>query len=266
MKTIRSKFLFRSLGLALLLPLTSQAAVIYQDDFAGTAGSLLNGRSPNVTNTTGNTYTATSTLEVNGSGRAVITSGSGFASIALPTINLSDTITITASIRPQNNASSDNWIGLGFGSSAAAMTTSGTAWAILRGGFTHANQGRVSIFSGNNTAGQVYGSSAQEPTWGGSSPSTMTLTYVVGTGNLTVALGAATLFDGIIDYGGVADTAAPLSALSQFTIQWNNQDVSTNPTPGFVDSYSLEIIPEPSSFALLAGGLVALVALRRRRR
>lgn len=93
----------------------------------------------------------------------------------------------------------------------------------------------------------------------------MKLTYTVATGNLKVELGTQTVFQGLIAYGGVADTAAPLSALNYFTFQWNTQLNDASATPGYFDSIKVSVVPEPSTWALLAGSLTALVVFRRRR-
>jgi len=246
------------------LSLSAQAAIIYQDDFSGTAGSLLNGRAPNVVNTTGNTYTAASVLELNGSGRAVSSNGGGYASIALPAVTEDDVVVMEAVFRPRS--SNDNWMAFGLAKeSAADLTNHGTAWVNLRGG-PHANGGRVTVFSGNATSGQLYQTATPpEAGWAGATdPSTMKITYTVKTGNMKVELGANTVFEGLIDYNGVADTPAPLSAIDHFTLQWSGQDLSTSATPGYFDSVTVSVIPEPATIGMLGLGTLVTLGIRRK--
>lgn len=252
-------------ALALLATNAAQATVIYQDDFSGTAGSQLQGRSPNLVNTTGNTYTTlapTNQLQINGSGWLGTTGSGGVAWLALPAISLGDTITLTVSLRPESTTS--NFIAIGFSDGTSDLISKGTAWALLRGGGA-ANAGQVLVRSGNGTNGVLYNPGTQEPTWGGSSPSTMTLIYNTGTGNLQAKLGAATLFNGIIDYNGVTDTPAPLSALTHVSIQWLSENSLSSGSPGYVDSLQVDVVPEPSTTALLVAGAVCVGVLLRRK-
>jgi hypothetical protein len=231
-------FLFAVTGLSF----PAQAGIIYQDNFAGTAGTLLNGRSPNVVNTGGKTYTASTSLLLNGAGWAVSTNGTGSASIALPALTPSDTVIMTAVFRPRNTV--NNWMGFGLSRDPLALSTDGTAWAYLRGG-THSNSGRVVIASGNGTTGQLYASTAAEAGFQDANPSTMKITYTVGTGNMKVELGANKVFEGLIAYGGTNNTPAPLSAIDHFSFQWSSQLASTSPTPGFLDSITVEVERNP---------------------
>ncbi len=252
-------------ALTLLVTGAVQATVIYQDNFDGASGSLLQGRSPNLVNTTGNTYTTlapTSQLQVNGSGWLGTTGTGGVAWLALPTISSGDVITLTVSMRPASTTS--NFIAVGFSDGTSDLITKGTAWALLRGS-GNANQGQVLVRSGNGTSGVLYNPGTQEPDWGGASPSTMTLIYNTGTGNLQARLGATTLFNGIIDYNGVTDTPAPLSALTHVSIQWLSENSLSSGTPGYVDSLQVDVVPEPASVALLLAGGVAAGVLRWRK-
>ncbi len=224
------------------LCLSAQAAVVYQDDFTGVAGSLLNGRSPNLVNTEGKTYTATDTLQLDGNGLAVSTSGAGSASIAMPALTANDTVVMTAVFRPRS--SSNNWMGFGLARDPAALTGDGAVWVLVRGG-PHSNGGIVSISSGPGTAGNVYATLAgtqPEAGFEGINPSTLKITYIVKTGHMKVELGVNTVFEGLIAYNGTAGTPAPLDAIDYFTFQWNAQLTSTSPTPGYFDSITVEVI------------------------
>jgi hypothetical protein len=245
------------------LCLSAQATVIYQDNFTGTGGSLLNGRSPDTVNTGGATYTASDTLKLDGNGRAVSTNGSGSASIAMPTLTANDTVIMTAVLRPRNTV--NNWMGFGFTDVAAgSLATDGIAWAYLRGG-ARSNQGQVTIASGDGTTGQLYTTAVPpEAGYAGlTDPSTLKITYAVSNGNMKVELGANTVWEGLIDYGGVADTPAPAAALDYFTFQWNAQFPDTNANPGYFDSITVEVIPEPATIGMLGLGAIVAALIRR---
>jgi hypothetical protein len=243
------------------LCLSAQATVIFEDNFTGASGTLLNGRSPNLVNTEGNTYTAPTSLLLNGSGWAVSTNGSGSASIAMPTLTANETVIMTAVLRPRNTA--NNWMGFGFTDVVGSLATEGIAWAFLRGG-THSNGGRVTVNSGDGTTGALYSSTAAEVGWAGATdPSTMKITYTVGTGNMKVELGTQTVFEGLIAYNGAAGTPAPLEALNYFTFQWSSQNIDTSAAPGYFDSIKVEVIPEPATIGMLGLGAIVAALIRR---
>jgi hypothetical protein len=262
-KTLHPLFAAMAIATFVISP-AANAQIVYQDNFDGIAGTTLNGRSPDVVNTTGNTWTGSTTLVTSGSGLAVSTLASGVLSIAMPTITLDDVITMTAVLRPRNTV--NNFLAFGLSRSAGALSGEGTAWAFLRGG-THANGGMVVANSGSGSTGLLYqtpGDSLPQAGFEGINPSTMTLTYTVLTGNLKVQLGLNTVFEGLIDYGGVADTPAPLDTMTHFSLQWNSQLLDTNANPGYFDSVTVSVVPEPSTWALVAGSLTVLAVFRRR--
>ena len=228
-------FLFSIAGLCPL----ARAAVIYQDDFTGDAGTLLNGRAPNVFTATTNTYTAATVLQLDGSGRCVSGNGGGYASIALPALTSNDVIVIEGVFRPWNSANVNNWLGFGLAGDPGGITGTGTAWAYLRGG-NKSNQGQVTVFSGNGIAGQLYVSTSAEPGFGGLNPSTLKITYTVKTGNMKVELGTNTVFEGLIAYGGTTNTPAPLSAMDYFTMTWSAGDTAAGANPAFFDSITVK--------------------------
>jgi hypothetical protein len=247
------------------LCLSAQATVIYQDNFTGTGGSLLNGRAPDTVNTGGKTYTASTTLNLStnasATGWAVSTVAAGYAAIQMPTLTVNDTVIMTAVLRPRN--SQNNWLGFGLQSdNTNGVGTIGTAWAYLRGG-QHSNSGKVSIASGPGAASNLYASAVAEPGFEGLNPSTMKITYAVSNGYMKVELGANTVWDGLIDYGGV-DTPAPLTAIDYFGFAWNTQNTDSTTTPGYFDSIKVEVIPEPATIGMLGLGMLTILAIRRK--
>ena len=233
---------------ALFLANTGNATVIYLDNFGGTVGTNIDGRTPDVTDTTGFTYVATnggSPLVVDGGGRVVSINGEGAMNIALPTITSDQVITITLQLRPQQ-ASVDNWIAVGLKADTTGnQLSNGTAWALL-GGFPAEGAGSAQVFSGDATAGPLF-SANPVASAGLSKVSTLTLVYNTTTGNLKVDLssinGSATLFNGIISYGGTANTPAPLSAVQALGVQWFKQNTSNGGVAdaGYVDSLKVDV-------------------------
>jgi len=254
-------------AVALFAPSIVRATIIYQDDFSGTAGSLMQGRSPDVVNTTGDTYTSSSSsYQVNGSGLMVATpAAAGQVNLALPAISLGDVITLTASIRPAGTG----WIALGFTqNSSSSLSGAGSAWALLNGEGS-ANAGKVAVWSGPGTTSgsRVYLSSSAESGYNGASPSTFTLSYNTGTGIIDVSLGGITVYNGSLSYNGVAGAAAPLSALQFAEIQFFGQNAGSSATPGYVDNFTVAVtaVPEPATYGLcVVGFLFALVLSKRR--
>jgi len=224
-----------------------QGKTIYQDNFGGDAGSLLQGRSPDTVNTTGDTYTTlapTSQLQVTGSGWAGTTGSGGVAWLPLPALSSGDVITLTAGLKPASNAS--NFIAVGFSNGTSDLITNGSVWALLFGSGAP-GQGRVVIRSGMGENGVLYKSATREPAWEDSAESILTLVYNTRTGNLRVSLGSDTLFDGPISYNDAADTPAPISALSHVTLQWFDQNPISDPNAGSIDSLQVEISPAPTT-------------------
>lgn len=221
----------------------AETTKIYEDDFNGDAGTLLSGRAPDIANTTGNTYVAAPSLELDGAGNAVSTSGGGVASIALPTINDGDVITVTAAVRPVSSGDPGNWIGFGFSPDPnKGLWDRGAAWIFLRGGPASKRQGLLNVSSGPGIeAERVYISAEQEPEWAGLGATLLTLTYAVSTGKLTATIGTHTVFDDIISYGGQAKTPAPMSELQNVVLQWHRQGTPGGPPVGWIESFSVSI-------------------------
>jgi len=213
---------------------------VYEDDFAGAAGTSLNDRSPNLVNVTGNTYTVqTGTLELSGGGVLWAVGGditTAHATIELPSNRIDDTIKIEMVFRPRGDVAG-NWMGVGLrDGSGLNMQNRAVAWSLLRGQPT-GQAGRMAVYSGLGNNGILYTSTATESGFEGANPSTLTLTYAVSTGNFKVELGGITKHDGVIAYQNNANTLAPLSAITHVVLQFNAQYSSTHPSalPAYID-------------------------------
>jgi hypothetical protein len=220
-----------------------RGVTVYEDDFSGAAGTSLDGRSPNLVNVTGNTYTTQNgNFELNGDERLWLVgtgTGNGWARIALPSALSSDVIVTELVLRPRIATNNNNWIGIGLSTNSdVAMnntTSGGVAWVLLRGNAS-TNAGRIEVSSGYGAFGSLYTSAASESGFQGNDPSTLKLTYTVATGNLKVELGGIEKFNGLIAFGGAANTPAPLSAISHLLFQFNTQNrSSTFGNAGYID-------------------------------
>jgi len=222
--------------------LFSYKGVVYEDDFSGAAGTSLNGRSPNLVNVTGNTYTTVGGIfELDGNGRLWLVgsgTGNGWARIALPSALSSDVIVTELVLRPRVSTNIANWIGIGLSTNSDVgmgnTTSGGVAWVLLRGNASTA-AGRIEVSSGYGAVGPLYTSTVSESGFQGNNPSTLKLTYTVATGNLKVELGGIEKFNGLIAFGGTANTPAPLSAISHLLFQFNTQNRSTQLNSGYID-------------------------------
>jgi len=243
MKMIDQRVLSLCVAMTLFAAGIGQSSIIYQDDFEGDAGSLIQGRSPDAVDATGTTYTTIGSpnqLQLNGAGSVVTIGRGGIMHILLPEISEGDVITLTAQVRPFSTA--DNWIGLGFTDGEADLVQSGVAWVLLNGDGSK-NKGKIVVRSGLGESGMLYKSLSCEPTWVDGVPSTLIIVYNTRTGNLQVSLGGSNLFERLISYNDIAETPAPLSSLSHVTIQWFNQNSRDMPDPGCLDSLQVEIDP-----------------------
>lgn len=243
-----------------------EAAVIYEDNFSGSAGSIVNtatpasSRQPNLVDYAGNRYQGVNSQPtINGSGRAYSTNGGGAVSLALPSLTSGDVITITIDmVTSTTNVS--GYIIAGFTKQANTITSQGVLSAGLSG------NGRLRVGSGTDT-GNVFLSGANDSgavlssgTW--TSPlTTFVMTYNTGTGGLSINFDN----DSISPYSWSGTVAASLADLQFFTFQFNGMAASS---AAYVDYMKVEItpVPEPSVYALLFGGLGFVLFMSRRRR
>ncbi|MGZ0655465.1 hypothetical protein ACWPKS_07635 [Coraliomargarita sp. W4R72] len=247
---------------ALLLPFALHAQFTVSDDFSGpTAGTLLNGSTPDVT--TGGVTWYSNYLQFNGAGSletndtSGVSYGGGAASVALPSLNGNETISMSANVRPLN--SRNNYIGIGLFNDELASSGSGELWFLLRGGFnptTPTTTGNVTSFGDGSSLDEVSG-----VTSGGLSSYLMSFDYNVGTGAYSMSVGSTVVSSGVIDFSG------SLSDLSHAGFVFNSQNNNGTSNPGQIQDFNLSIIPEANTSAILLGvvGLGFAMSVRRRK-
>jgi hypothetical protein len=233
-----------TLGAALAYTPVASAAVIYQDNFNRTGD--LSGSTPTIT-TGGNTW---SSANWSTDGSAAKPDAAGYMAI-LPFNPVQGNIyTLSASMNPTVPADSPSWFALGFTNRNATDN-----W------FAGA-QNSASIFArvSNNAYPDFY---AQGPGTGG----------IGNLGNYT---------DGVAHvYSITLDTTAGNSAnwTASYSVDGTQVIAPTalgyNPTinyvgfgadasAGTIDNFSLTVVPEPSTYALVVGGIATLLLSRRR--
>lgn len=223
------------------------ARVIFEDDFSGDPGTPLNGREPAIANTDSKTYVTYPGIVLLGERRMGTLGRRNWGGIELPPLSGTETlgietIVVTIELRPANSDGADNWMGVGFTDRSGDLIGFGAPWVLLSGGDLG---GKVSVFSGPATEGTLYASSQREPTAQGESPSILKLTYNVGSGDLRVELGEATVFNGVISYKGKPSSPVPLDALRYVSFEWYDQDTSADELPGFISKLKVEVLSEP---------------------
>lgn len=253
-------------SVAVLSANAAQAAVIYEDNFTGSTGSIVNtttpslSRQPNLVDYSGNRYQGVNSQPtLDGLGHAYSTNGGGAVSLALPSLTSGDIITITMDmVTSTTNVS--GYIIAGFTKAANTITSQGVLSAGLSG------NGRLRVGSGTGT-GDVYLSTTNDTgavntggTWT-SALTTFVMTYNTGTGALSINFDNSA----ISPYSWSGTVLTSLADLQYFTFQFNGM-ASTN--AAYVDYLKVEVtpVPEPSVYALLFGGLGFVFLMSRRRR
>ena len=260
-------------------PATQAQTLIITDTFSGTNGATLNGRTPDGTNLPGRTFSSASYLSGLGADQTIDTSAGSSAPSALAGFNGSVTYNLssnggytkpallTLSLDLQINTSENSptpaslrGVGLGFYSAprvnnseveafvnftGLVVSPAGTLDLVIGGTLTSAE---VAAFSGFSTS-NFYTLTYSLDTVTGS----ITSVYFNGndysstfTGSTTAGVFTATLIDLFGYYGSTATSLV-------FTSRVDNLSISTT------------AIPEPSSYAALAGvAMLGFVAWRRK--
>lgn len=252
---------------AIIVAHSAQAVVLYEDNFSGTAGSIVptptTGRFPNLVDYNNNRYQGSNNQpSIDGSGRFYSTNGGGAISLALPTLSSGDIIKITLDmVTSTTNAS--GYIIAGF--TALPETFGTTNSGVLSAGLS--GNGRLRVGSGTSNS-NIYISSGANLNDSGvvlsggtytSALTTFVMTYNTGTGAISITFDN----DNISPYTWNGSYLAALSDLKYFTIQFNGMAASN---AAYVDYLKVEVIPEPSTFALLFGGLGSVMLVARKRR
>ena len=234
---------------------------VYVDDFSANPGAL-NGRT--TASGFGNWTTSDSAFQV-GSGQITIDSNTPVdyhaATFALPTLTGNETLSLTITLRP----SGPIFTGFGFTpNSGQYVGNSGYDW-IYYTGLDSANP-RIEVLTGQGPTGLVYSASLTNPAlnFDASLPTTFQYTYSASTKKLTISATNGGNSSTLLNNFDASET--PLSGFSNFALQFQGQALSSETNPAYVDYLKVEIVPEPSTFAMLLCGLGAITALCRRRR
>ena len=236
---------------------------VYVDDFSANSGAL-NGRT--TASGFGNWTTSDSAFQV-GSGQITIDSNTPVdyhaASFSLPALGASDTLSVTITLRP----SGLNFTGFGFNPNPATgplpyLTQNGYGWVYYEG--LGAGTPNIQIFTGASTAGAIYFAPLTHPAlnFNASLPTTFQYTYSASAKTLSLSAVNGTSSSTLLNNADVS--TIPLSSFSNFALQFQGQTLGSDPNPAYVDYLKVEIVPEPSTFAMLLCGLGTMVLRRRR--
>jgi hypothetical protein len=238
--------------LALLSPLPSSAAVIYQDSFARIGD--LNGTAPDVVDTGAATWTATlhqygrDNFATNGS--AAVSAGIPTAFLPL-TLDLTSIYTLTLTVNnPVSNG--NNWLALGF---LAGHPND------ISGGFNGgSNAPSPWVLQTGNGGAQGF-----SPGFGGTSVTPgLDHTYTI---TLDSATGASSIsVDGGLAFASGTLSSTQLSSISGVGFGSNFAEGSTFRNFILTDNVVVAAVPEPSTWAMVLGGFGMLVFFQRMRR
>jgi hypothetical protein len=235
-------------------------AVVYEDTFTANPGAL-NGRT--TASGFGNWTTTDSAFQV-GSGQITINSNTPVdyhaATFALPALTANDTLSVTITLRP----SGPIFTGFGFTpNSDQYVQNSGYNWIYYTG--LDSSNPRIEILTGQGAQGLVYSASLTNPAlnFDASLPTTFQYTYSASAKTLSINATNGTKFSTLLN--NFDASATPLSGFSNFALQFQGQSLSSDSNPAYVDYLRVEVVPEPTTYAMLLCGLGAMTALRRRR-
>ncbi len=236
---------------------------VYVDTFSANSGAL-NGRT--TATGFGAWTTSDSALQV-GNGQITVNSNTPVdyhaASFSLPTLTVSDTLSLTITLRP----SGANFTGFGFNPNPATgplpyLTQNGYGWVYYEG--LGANTPNIQIFKGASTAGAIYFAPLTHPAlnFDASLPTTFQYTYSASAKTLSLSAVNGNSTSTLLNNADVS--TIPLSSFSNFALQLQGQTLDSDTNPSYVDYLRVEVVPEPSTFAMLLGGLGTMVLRRRR--
>jgi len=215
-------------------------ALIYEDTFSADPGPL-NGRT--TASGFGNWTTTDSAFQV-GSGQITIDSNTPFdyhaATFALPTLTVSDTLSLTITVRP----SGPNFTGFGFTpNSNQYVINSGYGWVYYEG--LNGGNPNIQIFTGASTAGAIYFAYLNNPAlnFNASLPTTFQYTYSAAAKTLSLSAVNGTNSSTLLNNANVS--SIPLEAFNNFSLQFQGQTLGTSSNPAYVDSLKVEINPAP---------------------
>ena len=235
-------------------------AIVYEDTFTANPGAL-NGRTTAAG--FGNWTTTDSAFQV-GSGQITIDSNTPVdyhaATFALPTLTVSDTLSLTITVRPSGQI----FTGFGFTpNSAQYVQNSGYDWIYYTG--LNSPTPAIQILTGEGAQGLVYNAELTNPAlnFDASLPTTFQYTYSASAKTLSINATNGSSSSTLLN--NFDASATPLSGFSNFALQFQGQALSTDTFPAYIDYVKVEVVPEPTTYAILLCGLGMMTALRRRR-
>jgi hypothetical protein len=183
-------------------------------------------------------------------------------------LGATDILSLSITLRP----SGPNFTGFGFNPNPATgpspyLTQNGYGWVYYEGlgGVTP----NIQVFTGASTAGAIYFAELTNPAlnFDASLPTTFQYTYSVAAQTLSLIATNGTSSSTLLNNANVS--TIPLEAFGNFSMQFQGQTLGSDSFPAYVDSLRVEVVPEPTTYAMLLCGLGAMTAmtvLRRRRR
>lgn len=236
---------------------TAGAGIIYSNSFDDAAGTLAVDSVPEINTIVNYMVAATSGLKTDGSGRLEATvkaSGENYRFRLNPTaLNLDTSLTGVKATAVLRAPSTTEWIALSFGGGNA-------------NGVMHADANATWIQIGSSyvgvRGGEMTGGSYQQYNATHTSGALITLEYTYHWNKtVDVAINGSSVVTGLaVDYINAATTLAEDPAISWAMITMRNQETIAN-GGAFIDSLTIETIPEPTTLGLftISGAAVMLV-------
>jgi hypothetical protein len=208
---------------------------VYVDDFSANPGGL-NGRA--TASGFGNWTTTDSAFQV-GSGQITINSNTPVdyheASFSLPSLGATDILSLSITVRP----SGANFMGIGFNPNPATgpspfLTQNGFGWIYFQG-FGSANP-NIQIFKGPSTAGAVYSATLDNPALNFNASLATTFQYTYSRSSQTLSISAKNGTNSSTLLNNLDVSTIPLGAFSNFSLQFQGQDLTNDVSPACVNS------------------------------
>jgi hypothetical protein len=212
----------------------------YQDDFSTNPGPL-NGRT--TANGFGNWTTSDSAFQV-GNGQITINSNTPVdyhaATFSLPTLGATDTLSLSITLRPSGSI----FTGFGFTpNSGQYVQNNGYNW-IYYTGLGHVDP-RIQILTGQGPNGAIYSAELTNNALNFDASLATTFQYTYSAAAKTLSITATNGGNSSTLLNNFDASATPLSAFSNFALQFQGQDLGTDTNPAYVDSLKVEINPAP---------------------
>jgi hypothetical protein len=212
----------------------------YQDDFSTGTGAL-NGRT--TANGFGNWTTSDSAFQV-GNGQITINSNTPVdyhaATFSLPTLGATDTLSLSITLRPSGSI----FTGFGFTpNSGQYVQNNGYNW-IYYTGLGHVDP-RIQILTGQGPNGAIYSAELTNTALNFDASLATTFQYTYSAAAKTLTITATNGGNPSTLLYNFDASATPLSAFSNFALQFQGQDLGTDTNPAYVDSLKVEINPAP---------------------